>query len=65
MNINVRAAMQVSQIAAKSMIARGVKGSIVNVSSQASQIALGEHTSYVQPAPRPSQCSCLGARLQR
>jgi L-xylulose reductase len=46
MNINVRAAMQVSQIAAKSMIARGVKGSIVNVSSQASQIALGEHTSY-------------------
>ena len=52
MNINVRAAMQVSQIAAKSMIARGVKGSIVNVSSQASQIALGEHTSYVQPTKK-------------
>lgn len=34
MNVNVRGAMVVAQIAARSMIERGVSGSIVNVSSQ-------------------------------
>jgi len=46
MNINVRGALVVSQIAAKNMIDRGVKGSIVNVSSQGSKVGLTNHTSY-------------------
>ena len=35
-----------SQVVAKGMIARGKGGSIVNVSSQASKIALAEHAVY-------------------
>ena len=46
MNVNVRAAMIVSQVAAKNMIARGVGGSIVNVSSQASMVGLANHAAY-------------------
>ena len=42
----MRAVLVVSQIAAKNMIARGVKGSIVNVSSQGSMVGLADHTSY-------------------
>ncbi|XP_008826501.1 L-xylulose reductase isoform X1 [Nannospalax galili] len=44
--VNFRAVIQVSQIVAKSMIARGVPGAIVNVSSQASQRALTNHSVY-------------------
>lgn len=44
--INVRAAMVISQIAARSMIQRGVPGSIVNVSSQASMVGLADHVAY-------------------
>lgn len=51
-NVNLRAAIQVSQIVARGMIARGVPGAIVNVSSQASQRALIDHTVY---------CSTKGA----
>ncbi|XP_021031422.1 L-xylulose reductase [Mus caroli] len=51
-NVNFRAVIQVSQIVAKGMIARGVPGAIVNVSSQASQRALTNHTVY---------CSTKGA----
>merc|ERR1712196_755284 len=46
MAVNLRAPMFCTQIAAKSMIARGVKGSIVNVSSQASLVALPDHAAY-------------------
>ncbi len=46
MAVNARAAMIVSQIAAKDMIARGVGGAIVNVSSQSSARALLDHTTY-------------------
>lgn len=46
MAINVRAMMIVSQVIAKGMIVRGTGGAIVNVSSQASQAALLDHTSY-------------------
>ncbi|XP_033630360.1 L-xylulose reductase-like isoform X2 [Asterias rubens] len=46
MDINVRAVIQVSQIAARTMIARGCGGSIVNVSSQASLLGLTGHTVY-------------------
>ncbi|XP_078692984.1 L-xylulose reductase-like [Branchiostoma floridae x Branchiostoma belcheri] len=46
MHVNVRAAMQVSQIVAKGMVERGTGGSIVNVSSPAAKRALKEHTSY-------------------
>merc|ERR1719456_2186481 len=46
MSVNIRAAMLCTQVAAKSMIARGVKGSIVNVSSQASLVALPGHLAY-------------------
>ncbi|XP_052052663.1 L-xylulose reductase [Apodemus sylvaticus] len=51
-NVNLRAVIQVSQIVARGMIARGVPGAIVNVSSQASQRALTNHTVY---------CSTKGA----
>lgn len=46
MAINVRGAMAVAQVAAESMKARGVRGSIVNVSSQGSMVGLVDHTSY-------------------
>ena len=46
MGVNLRGVLIVSQIAAKNMIARGVKGAIVNVSSQGSQVGLVDHTSY-------------------
>ncbi|XP_016070900.1 PREDICTED: L-xylulose reductase-like [Miniopterus natalensis] len=44
--VNLRAVIQVSQIVARGLIARGAPGSIVNVSSQASQRALTNHTVY-------------------
>ncbi|KAJ6660399.1 hypothetical protein lerEdw1_017822 [Lerista edwardsae] len=44
--VNLRAALQVSQMVARKLIARGVPGAIVNVSSQASQRALANHTVY-------------------
>ncbi|XP_007957754.1 L-xylulose reductase [Orycteropus afer afer] len=51
-DVNLRAVIQVSQIMAKSLIARGAPGAIVNVSSQASQRALANHGVY---------CSTKGA----
>ncbi|XP_024913810.1 L-xylulose reductase, partial [Cynoglossus semilaevis] len=45
-NVNVKAVLHVSQIVARGMKARGSGGSIVNVSSQASQCALRDHTVY-------------------
>nr|XP_019591132.1 PREDICTED: L-xylulose reductase [Rhinolophus sinicus] len=45
-DVNLRAVIQVSQIVARGLIARGAPGSIVNVSSQASQRALRNHTIY-------------------
>uniref|UniRef100_H0WCF4 Dicarbonyl and L-xylulose reductase n=1 Tax=Cavia porcellus TaxID=10141 RepID=H0WCF4_CAVPO len=49
-NVNLRAVIQVSQIVARGMIARGVPGTIVNVSSQASQRALANHSHPACPA---------------
>jgi NAD(P)-dependent dehydrogenase (short-subunit alcohol dehydrogenase family) len=46
MAVNVRAAMLVGQVVARGMIDRGMKGAIVNVSSQASQAALADHAAY-------------------
>lgn len=46
MTVNVRAAAMVAASVAKAMIDDGVKGSIVNVSSQASLVALDDHLSY-------------------
>ncbi|XP_066442637.1 L-xylulose reductase [Eleutherodactylus coqui] len=51
-DVNVRAAVLVSQIVARQMMKRGVGGAIVNVSSQASQVALQDHAVY---------CSTKGA----
>ncbi|XP_006869685.1 PREDICTED: L-xylulose reductase [Chrysochloris asiatica] len=51
-DVNLRAVIQVSQIVARSLIARGVPGAIVNISSQASQRALTNHSVY---------CSTKGA----
>lgn len=45
MNINVRAALLVSQVVARGMKERG-GGAIVNVSSQASMVALADHAAY-------------------
>jgi len=46
MAVNVRASAMVAASVAKAMIREGVKGSIVNVSSQASLVALDDHLSY-------------------
>ena len=45
-SVNVRAALIVTQIVAAGLIARGVGGAIVNVSSTASTRALPDHTAY-------------------
>lgn len=45
-HVNVRAALIVTQIVAADLIARGVGGAIVNVSSTASTRALPDHTAY-------------------
>ncbi|KAM9817464.1 L-xylulose reductase [Neosynchiropus ocellatus] len=45
-NVNVKAVLQVSQIVARGMKSRNSGGSIVNISSQASQCALRDHTVY-------------------
>mmetsp|Transcript_26272 Transcript_26272/g.84538 ORF Transcript_26272/g.84538 Transcript_26272/m.84538 type:complete len:252 (-) Transcript_26272:389-1144(-) len=45
-SINVQGVLLVSQVIAARMIKEGIHGSIVNVSSQASQRALQDHTSY-------------------
>uniref|UniRef100_A0A8C6THQ0 Dicarbonyl/L-xylulose reductase n=1 Tax=Neogobius melanostomus TaxID=47308 RepID=A0A8C6THQ0_9GOBI len=45
-SVNVKAVLHVSQIVARSMKSRGSGGSIVNVSSQASQCALRDHAIY-------------------
>lgn len=44
--INVRASLIFGQVAAHGMIERGQGGAIVNVSSQASMVALADHTGY-------------------
>jgi len=46
MDVNVRSVLVMSQVCAASMIERGVRGAIVNVSSQASMAALTDHTAY-------------------
>ena len=46
MAVNVRAAVIVSQVIARGMIARKFPGVIVNLSSQASKVALQDHTAY-------------------
>lgn len=47
MNVNLRSAFVISQVVAKDMVARKIThGSIVNVSSQASMVALDNHTAY-------------------
>lgn len=46
MAVNVRAAMIVAQECALNMISRGAKGSILNVSSLASEAGFRDHTSY-------------------
>ena len=47
--MNVKAALFVGQCVAKDMLARKEGGSIVNISSQASQRALPLHTVYCKP----------------
>ncbi|XP_032518520.2 L-xylulose reductase-like [Danaus plexippus] len=46
MNVNVKAILNVSQNVARKMIEHGIKGSIVNISSQASKAALKDHVAY-------------------
>ncbi|KAG6442345.1 L-xylulose reductase [Manduca sexta] len=45
-SVNVEAILNVSQIVARKMIANNIKGSIVNISSQASKAALRDHVVY-------------------
>ncbi|XP_006823734.1 D-erythrulose reductase-like [Saccoglossus kowalevskii] len=46
LNINLKAAMHVGQIVARSMISKGTGGNIVNVSSQASLLAFKTFAAY-------------------
>ena len=46
MAVNVRAVLVVSQVVAAGMVARGRGGAIVNLSSQASLVALADHAAY-------------------
>jgi len=46
LNTNVLAVLLLSQSIAKKMVSRGAGGSIVNLSSQASLVALKDHASY-------------------
>ena len=46
LGVNLRGMMVVAQAVAKGMVERGKGGAIVNISSQASMVALAEHTSY-------------------
>ncbi|NXI21166.1 DER reductase, partial [Sterrhoptilus dennistouni] len=46
LDVNFGAVLHVSQIVARQMIAQGVPGAIVNVSSQASKRALRDHAVY-------------------
>lgn len=46
LKVNVRAMMIVSQVVARNMIERKVKGSIVNISSVANVVAFQDHTTY-------------------
>ncbi|XP_023197143.1 L-xylulose reductase isoform X1 [Xiphophorus maculatus] len=55
-NVNVKAVLHISQMVAGGMKARGSGGSIVNVSSQASQRALRDHTVYLIPS---SESCCV------
>lgn len=45
-NINVKAIINISQVVAGDLVARQLRGSIVNLSSQAGQRALLDHTMY-------------------
>ncbi|KAM5272704.1 carbonyl reductase [NADPH] 2-like [Ctenodactylus gundi] len=45
-NVNLRSVFQVSQIAVRSMIARGVPGSIVNVSSMVAHVSFPNLSTY-------------------
>ena len=64
MNVNARAAAQVASRVAAKMIAANITGSIVNVSSQASLVALDDHLGYcaskaarVRPPSRACACA--------
>lgn len=46
MAVNVRAPMIVAQVVARSMIERGQRGAIVNVSSLAASIGIADHAAY-------------------
>jgi len=46
MSINVKAVINIIQVISENMAKRGVAGSIVNISSQASMVALGDHIVY-------------------
>ncbi|CAG4979972.1 unnamed protein product [Colias eurytheme] len=46
MQVNVRAILNITQVVSKRMIQNGIKGSIVNISSQGSMAALKDHVAY-------------------
>lgn len=46
MTVNTKSAMVIAQVVARDLIARGIAGSIVNVSSTASKLALPQHAAY-------------------
>jgi len=46
LNVNLRSVFLLSQVICKGMVSRGKGGAVVNVSSQASMIALDKHVAY-------------------
>ncbi|KAJ1449519.1 hypothetical protein M885DRAFT_535169 [Pelagophyceae sp. CCMP2097] len=66
MRWNVASALCSTQVAARSMIRRGVNGAIVNVSSQAALFGFRDHASFCAskaPGPRPVARPSRGRRL--
>ena len=45
-NVNVKAVMNITQVVCKDLVKRNLRGSVVNISSQASQSALKNHLIY-------------------
>ena len=59
MDINLKSVLFLSQCVVKDMVERGDGGAIVNVSSQAAQCALPQHTVYCESAFVGTDCVSL------
>lgn len=69
LSVNLHGATFLAQAVAAGMVAAGIKGSILNLSSSAAQGALPQHTAYciskAPPIPLPLPCSIRNGALSR